>query len=378
MSNFALKCFFIGRPMRRFMLHIALLVVLLVGGGSGTLTAQELRLGADFTTLFDNREYAGMEFDESGTLFSARLTPKVGVVWAKYNELTFAVDMVQDFGHNSKFLSDANVQLYYAYRAPRMKVLAGIFPRSEMRGLSSPLFFDRNYRYYNNRIGGVLVRYEDNKYKDSYVEFAMDYTGMRDFDTREAFMIMSSGRMNIDALYFGYDFYMGHYAKDYNPDTLDGVVDNLMLTPYVGYRFSANKRARLINFDLRLQYVQSLQRDRINEHTWQYPHGAELFVEVEWYDVRLSNRLYSSRGRLFTYYDRYGTNVYFGQPQYNVAKGGIYDAISLSYGRRFFNDTLAIEAGITAEYDGRGWGTRQWLQLSVDLDYGIKLRKSNK
>lgn len=378
MSNFALKCFFIGRPMRRFMLHIALLVVLLVGGGSGTLTAQELRLGADFTTLFDNREYAGMEFDESGTLFSARLTPEVGVVWAKYNELTFAVDMVQDFGHNSKFLSDANVQLYYAYRAPRMKVLAGIFPRSEMRGLSSPLFFDRDYRYYNNRIGGVLVRYEDNKYKDSYVEFAMDYTGMRDFDTREAFMIMSSGRMNIDALYFGYDFYMGHYAKDYNPDTLDGVVDNLMLTPYVGYRFSANKRARLINFDLRLQYVQSLQRDRINEHTWQYPHGAELFVEVEWCDVRLSNRLYASRGRLFTYYDRYGTNVYFGQPQYNVAKGGIYDAISLSYGRRFFNDTLAIEAGITAEYDGRGWGTRQWLQLSVDLDYGIKLRKSNK
>lgn len=364
--------------MRGFMLHIALLVVLLVGGGSGTLSAQELRLGADFTTLFDNREYAGMEFDESGTLFSARLTPKVGVVWAKYNELTFAVDMVQDFGHNSRFLSDANVQLYYAYRAPRVQVLAGIFPRSEMRGLDSPLFFDRDYRYYHNRIGGVLARYEDDTYKGSYVEFAMDYTGMRDFDTREAFMIMSSGRMNVDAFYFGYDFYMGHYAKDYNPDTLDGVVDNLMLTPYVGYGFSANNRARPINFDLRLQYVQSLQRDRINEHTWQYPHGAELVVEVEWYDVRLSNRLYASRGCLFTYYDRYGADVYHGHPQYNVAKGGIYDAISLSYGRRFFGDTLAIEAGITAEYDGRGWGTRQWLQLSVDLDYGIKLRKSNK
>lgn len=367
--------FFIGKPMREFILHIALLVVVLVGGGSGTLSAQELRLGADFTTLFDNREYAGMEFDESGTLFSARLTPKVGVAWAEHNELTFAVDMVQDFGHNSKFLSDTNVQLYYAYRAPRVKVLAGIFPRSEMRGLDSPLFFDRTYRYYHNRIGGVLARYEDDKYKGSYVEFALDYTGMRDFDTREAFMIMSSGRMNIDAFYFGYDFYMGHYAKDYNPETRDGVVDNLMLTPYAGYRFSANKRARPINFDLRMQYVQSLQRDRINEHKWQYPCGAELVVEVEWYDVRLSNRLYTSWGRLFTYYDRYGSDVYFGQPIYNVDKGAIYEAINLSYARRFFDDTLAVEAGITMEYDGRGWGTRQWLQLSVDLDYAIGLKR---
>ena len=41
-----------------------------------------------------------------------------------------------------------------------------------------------------------------------------------------------------------------------------------------------------------------------------------------------------------------------------------------------FDDTVRVEAGITVETDGWGWGTRQWLQLIVDLDYGIKLNRT--
>lgn len=367
--------FFVGRPMQRlFLIFIAVLATLV---GVEKVSAQELKLGADFTTLFDNTEYAGMQGISSGTLFGARLTPKLGVEWRERNRLMVGVDMFQDFGYDAKFLSDARLQLYYAYDAPHVKVFAGVFPRSNMRGLQSQLFFDRSYRYYNNAIGGVLARYEDSRFEGSYVEFAMDYTGMRDFNTREAFSIMSSGCMNMPLFYFGYDFYMGHYAKDYNPETDDGVVDNLLLTPYIGYRFSANKKAQPINFDIRLSYVQSLQRDRINENVWNYPSGAELFVEVEWYNVRLSNRLYASQGQLFAYYDRYGSELYFGHPLYNVAKDAIYNALSLSYARSFFDSTLAVEAGITAECYGSKWGTRQWLQLSVALDYGVKF-KNNK
>lgn len=366
--------FSVGKPMRRRLIYIMALVLALVGGGY-TLSAQQLRIGADFTTLFDNTEYATLGHGTSGTLFSARLTPKIGVEWSERNMLMFGVDMVQDFGHRSKFLSDVNVQLYYAYKAPRVKVFAGIFPRTELRGLRSQLFFDRSYRYYHNRIGGVLARYEDDKFKGAYVELAMDYAGMRDFDTREAFSIMSSGYWSISGSYIGYDFYMGHYAKDSNPETIDGVVDNILLTPYLGYKLKVVTSLRPLNFDVRLSYIQSLQRDRINENRWVYPRGAELFVEVEWYDVHLSNRLYVSRGSLFTYYDRYGSELYFGHPLYNVAKDAIYDAISLSYAHRFFDDTLSVEAGITAEYDGKGWGTRQWIELNINLNYGINLKK---
>lgn len=332
-------------------------------------SAQELKLGVGFTTLFDNKEYAEMDFDESGTIFSARLAPKIGIGWEEHNELMFGVDMVQDFGHAAKFLSDVNVQLYYGYRSERLKLFAGIFPRDEMRGLSSLLFFDRGYRYYYNRIGGVLARYEDPNWGDSYVEFAFDYTGMRDFDTREAFMIMSSGKMPINWFYMGYDLLVGHYARDNNPDTIEGVVDNLFVTPYIGYDFSGGG----FNFDIRLTYIQSLQRDRYFENTWRAPLGGEVSLAISRWGVTLENRLYLGEP-LLSHYDRYGKQLYNGLTQY-ATRNGIYNSLTASYAQSFFHDTVRMSAGITAEYDGIGWGTRQWLELCVDLNYDIALSR---
>lgn len=358
--------------MHRVFRYVVFVVALVLG--AARLHAQELKLGAEFTTLFDNREYASMTFDGSGTLFSASLSPEVGIVWSERNELMFGIDMIQDFGHDSKFLSDISPIFYYGYRAPRVKLFAGIIPRDEMRGLRSTLYFDRRYTYYNKNIAGVLARYENPSFGSSYLEFAMDYTGMRSYDTRESFMIMMSGYMPIKWFYMGFDFLMGHYAKDYNPDTNDGVVDNMMLTPFVGADISIPTSLRDVNLDVRVTYVQSLQRDRIMEGVWETPRGGEVFVEVEWYDVRLSNRLYVGRGSLFTYFDRYGEALYHGSPLYRTDRG-IYDAVELSYCRSFFDGTVSVEAGMTMEYDGTGWGTRQWLSVGAKLDYGINLKR---
>ena len=363
--------------MRRFAAYILLMMVALVGGGY-TLSAQELKLGVDFTTLFDNTEYASMKGVDSGTLFGARLTPAVGVAWQERNTLMVGADLYQDFGHD-KFLSKAKLQLYYAYNAPKVKLYAGIFPRSAMAGLRSPLFFDPSYSYYNNSISGVLARYEDIA-SPSYVEFAMDYTGMRSFDVREAFAIMSSGKHSFDVadgwLSYGYDFYMGHYAKDYNPDTVDGVVDNIVLTPYVEYKNYDLCRlgSSPITLYARLSYVQSLQRDRIMENVWEHPFGSELHISLGWHGLELSNRLYVGRGSLLTYYNRYGADVYHGMSLYRTDKG-VYDAILLSYGGRFFNDTVGVKAGITMEYNGAAWGTRQWLQVDVRLGHDVSLKR---
>lgn len=368
--------FFVDLRMPRVLRYLMLLLALVYGGGY-TLFAQELKLGVEFTTLFDNTEYASMKNVDSGTLFGARLTPQVGLEWQERNTLMVGADLYQDFGHD-KFLSEAKLQLYYAYKAPKVKLYAGIFPRCAMRGLRSPLFFDPSYSYYNNSIAGVLARYESAG-NVSYVEFAMDYTGMRSFDTRESFAIMSSGRYGFktSGLYLGYDFYMGHYAKDYNPETRDGVVDNIMLTPYVEYNGAElwYMGKDFVRFKASLRYVQSLQRDRINENVWQYPMGGELCVALEWAGLELSNRLYMGKGSLLSYYNRYGADVYHGVPLYRTEKG-VYDAIALSYGRWFFNQTVGVKAGITAEYDGTGWGTRQWLQVDVALGTNVSLGRN--
>lgn len=353
--------------MRRFLWQITLFVA-----SVAPATAQRLRVGADFTMFFDNKEYTSLGFDESGTLFSARLTPKVGVEWAECNELMFGVDMMQNFGHDAKFLSDVGVQLYYAFRVPKVKVLAGIFPRSEMRGLQHSLFFDREYRYYHHTVAGVLARYESAKHIGSYVEMTMDYTGMREELVRESFDISLSAYHRVKGFELGLDGMMRHYGKDLDYMTNDGVVDNLLIAPYIGYKLSVKG----FDLDFRLRYMQALQRDRHFENRWQAPLGGELYCAVSRWGVTLANRLYVG-GSLMPFMSRYGASLYHGELLY-ATNEGIVESAQLSYCRSFFDDTLSVGAGITLDYDGTGIGTRQWVQLDVKLDYGIDLRRKQR
>ena len=323
-----------------------------------TTMAQELKYGVDFITLFDNTEYAGMETQWSETLFSARLTPKVGLAWSEGSELVVASDFTRDFGHKTDFVSNTNLHFYYGYNAPQVRLLAGIFPRSEMRGLQSDLFFDRHYRYYNNTLSGVLARKESAS-GASFIEFAMDYNGKRTTTTREAFAIMTSARYAEKALYAGYDIMIGHYAKDYNEATNDDVVDNFLLTPYIGLQGES--------FDVGVKYVQSVQRDRVGENEWVCPNGVELYGVLKYNSWTVSNVAYLGEAP-FVYYGRYGKDLYHGLQHYASQESAFYDAVTLCYREYFANRTVLLDVGFTIEGDGIGWGTRQWLCVSVMLD----------
>lgn len=347
---------FLWTIMRKLRLYIV--AIFAIVAGVHTLMAQELRYGVDFVTLFDNTEYAGMQTQWSETLFSARLTPKVQLGWEQNHELVVASDFTRDFGHATDFVSDTNLHFYYGYKAPQVRLLAGIYPRSEMRGLESDLFFDRHYRYYNNTLSGVLARRESASGM-SFVEFAMDYNGKRAVDTREAFAIMSSARYAERALYLGYDIMIGHYAKDYDPATNDDVVDNFLLTPYVGYKAGC--------YDVRVRYVQSVQRDRVNENVWECPNGVELYAALKYRNITLQNVTYLGESP-FVYYGRYGKDLYHGLQHYAPPHKNFYEAVTLCYSNYYANKSVLFDVGITIEGDGTGWGTRQWLRVSVMLD----------
>lgn len=327
-----------------------------------TTMAQELKYGVDFMTLFDNTEYAGMETKWSETLFSARLTPKVGLAWSEGSELVVASDFTRDFGHMVDLVSDTNLHFYYGYKAPQVRLVAGIFPRSEMRGLQSELFFDRSYRFYNNTLSGVLARKESAS-GASYIEFAMDYNGKRTMTTREAFALMTSARYAEKRLYVGYDIMIGHYAKDYSGDEKIGVVDNFLLTPYVGLQGEG--------YDVGIKYVQSVQRDRAHENVWECPKGVELYGALKYNKLCLSNVTYLGEAP-FVYYKRYSGNrdqrLYPGLQHYAPHGKNFYEAVTLCYREYFANRSILFDVGFTIEGDGVGWGTRQWLCVSVMLD----------
>ena len=164
------------------------LALFITGGG---LQAQKLIVGADFTTRFDNREYANNDFNESQTLFSARLTPRIGVEWMDKNRLIVGVDLLQNFGDDTKFLSKARPLAYYQFNSRNVQANAGIFDRKELLGDYSLAFFGDSTAFYHNRLSGFLGHYKSTERRNTYVEMAIDWEGMYSEESREMFRIIS-------------------------------------------------------------------------------------------------------------------------------------------------------------------------------------------
>ena len=106
--------------MNRFVRHIFLVVAVFMAAGAYAQEDMKLLLGVNFDTLYDNTENTGTKLGESGTLFSARLTPQIGVQWNEKNSLVIGADLYTDFGNETKFLSKARPQLYYRFATPKV------------------------------------------------------------------------------------------------------------------------------------------------------------------------------------------------------------------------------------------------------------------
>ncbi len=254
----------------------------------GSLSAQNLIVGADFATRFDNREYANNDFNESQTLFSARFTPRIGVEWMEKNRLIFGVDLLQNFGqHNGArepFLSDVKPLIYYQFNSKNVQANAGIFDRKELLGDYSRAFFSDSTAFYHNRLSGFLGHYKSTERENTYVEMAIDWEGMYSEQSREMFRIISAGRYTLErGFYFGYAFSMFHFAGS---KLNENVTDNLLVNPYAGWGFNA-----FFDFDIKAGFLFAPQRGRSVDHNWKKPCGAQIdFVLTKW-GVKLENNL---------------------------------------------------------------------------------------
>ncbi len=363
--------------MNRFVRHIFLLLVAVFT--AGTMQAQEdmkLLLGADFDTYFNNREYSGSKIGESGTLFSSRLTPKVGIEWNKNNRLIVGMDLWSNFGDDTKVFAKARPQVYYRFANEKVRAYAGIFSREEMIGDYSEVFMSDSMRFYENRVQGLMGQYRGDR---GFVELSIDWCGMYSRESREKFRILSGGRYYFDnyhrRFYGGYALEMFHYAG--SEVISNCVVDNIIVNPYVGAQFNA-----YFNFDIRLHYIQTLQRDRANEDSFRTPLGGMLQLRMEKWGVYLDEQLYVG-DNLQPYYSSFRSEVFpngYGGDLYSSERffgtdDGIYNNTRIGYNRSFFDDTLRVNTFIAMQYDGYKWGTKQVVQLSVRLLKDISLTK---
>ena len=346
-----------------------LFAVLMAGGG---LRAQELLVGVDFDNRFDNREYAGNEFNVPQTLFSARLTPFVGIEWMEKNRLVVGVEMLRNFGQynapRDPFMSDVKPLMYYRFKTPNVQADAGIFDRGELMGDYSAAFFSDSTRFYHNRLSGFLGRYVSTERPGTYIELALDWEGMFSAESREMFRILSAGRYSTrSGFYVGYALSLFHFAGS----TLNrNVTDNLLLNPHLGWKFNA-----FFDFDIRGGLLAAPQRGRGVDNYWRMPCGGQLDIAISRWGVKLENNLYLGQNLqpLRGYIANAETGatyaaegLYAGESFYATTKH-VYNRTWLGYDRRFFHDTLHVEAGMVFHYDGTGMGTQQVVQLSVNL-----------
>lgn len=327
--------------------------------------AQQFFAGVDFATRFDNREYSGTRFaDDSRTFFGARLTPQAGLRWDKRNSLVVAVDLLQEMGDASNFLTEVKPQIYYRFESKRVRAAAGIFTRDLLRGDYGEAFFDRSYLFYHNRIQGLMGSYRG---KTGFVELSLDWLGKQSVGVREQFRILSAGRYDRGGVFYGgYALSLQHFAKTSEPAEGEGVVDDILVNPFVGVRFSA-----LFDFDLRLGYLQALERDRIAENGWETPKGGQFTFRMSWKGLSLEDELYVGENPM-PLYAKYGSALYTGNVFYRTGSERLYNRTQIGYSRRFFRRTLGVKAALRFECDGRNIGTSQVVEIDVRLHKNFK------
>lgn len=329
---------------------------------SALAQSEKLFLDVDFNFDFDNAEYSGSNLAPSETLFGLALAPALRFQWNEKHNLVAGINMQKMFG-STRFLDDIDLIAYYQFRNENYGALAGIFRREKLMGRYSEAFFSNVWLANNRLVQGLALQYTD---KNGFVELVADWNGMYSMERREEFRILFSGEGRFaKVMYAGISAEMHHYAN--RADFRYNVVDDIVVNPYVGVDFKA-----FFDFDIRLGYLQSLQRDRLVTGDWKAPFGAELFFRMSRWGVFISNNLYlgddlmplyNSVGKEGTIY---GADLYAADPFYRTGNG-FYNRTGIGYERNFWKERLKVKAEFVLKTDGEKVYNQQIIALGVNI-----------
>lgn len=349
----------------------------------------------DFEMNFDNREFDKSRFSKAMTIFGARLTPSVGLELPQpelgmNHKLMVGIDVMKDFGASpiSKALSPdessveltnkalfREITLYYMLdkktRDGSFEMYAGIFPRNASEGGYSDVFFSDSLKFYDNNLEGLLLKFRRPK---SYWEVGCDWMGKPGYARKEKFMIFSAGESRITPfLEVGYAAYMYHFAGS---QKARGVVDNILLNPYVKLDFARSMDMQ--EFSLRLGYLQAMQHDRVFVGHYVFPCGGEFDLNMRKWNVGIQNKLFYGTD-MMPYYnstdaggDKYGSRLYLGDPFYRIhdlgqTGPGLYDRLEVYY-EPYMGRHLAVRVAARFHFNGfRYSGCQQMVGVRFNL-----------
>lgn len=360
----------------------------------------------DFEMKFDNRELYRSDFSNSMTIFGARLTPSVGIVIPQdelslNHRIMLGIDVMKDFGASpiSPDLAGpgsdeaagrlTNLDLFREmtlyYKLERntektgLELYAGVFPRKTAEGNYSEAFFSDSLKFYDNNLEGLLIKVRRPR---GYWEVGCDWLGQKGQVRKEKFMVFSAGESFVaNSLHIGYAAYMYHFAGS---TKARGVVDNILLNPYV--KFDLGRQMGLQMFEMRLGWLQAMQHDREFVGHYVFPGGGEFDLDVRNWNVGIHNRLFYGTD-MMPYYnnvdkggDKYGTRLYMGDPFYRIHDDGIdgpglYDRLDLYWEPKLGN-MLSLRVSARFHFHDSSYsGCQQIVGLRFNLEEMSRFRR---
>ncbi len=357
-------------------------------------SSAQIRFAYDvnFDFRFDNREYDRSGFQQSLTLFGARLAPTVGFdaeLGRTSHRLMAGADALSQFGTSDREII-CNALFWYQlgmqFGETDFRLSAGLFPRSFSKGDWSPLFFSDQLKFYDNRFEGLLLSWERPK---SYFELGLDWLGVAKDTRREEFMVFTSGRVRpLRWLQVGWEAYMLHYACS---EIVKQVNDNILAEPYVTFDFAPLSGIQALS--LKCGWIQTLQRDRANIGHSVAPYAGEIVATLQHWGAGVRNSFVI--GKDLMPYSRhidaagvsYGDgNFYKGDPFYGLIdprredwkdigdgttseiQSGLYDRLEIYYAPKICAG-LRLRASVFFHFHQRQYsGTNQMVSLVFDLN----------
>ena len=331
----------------------------------------EWRCDVGFRYFFDNREFdaSGSRVLRSGTTHAAVLVPTLSAqVQGRrtVHGLTLGADLQHDMGSQTWRDLPREGILYYSgttrTRTGVFQGVAGIYPRTLMRGWYSEAFFSDLNLFTDRNFEGVLLKWRAPRF---YTEAALDWMGQRGYDRKERFQVINAGAWQagtVLSLGWALDYY--HYAGS---ELAPGVVDHGLLQPWAKVDFAAGTPWQELS--LRAGALLSYQWDRNRADRASAPCGGELTLTFRRWGAALENNCYFGAD-LLPLYDGvdlagrpYGDNLYFGHRLYT----GFYDRIGLRWERRL-GRAFRLRIGARAHFTAEGFmGWQQTASLRFDL-----------
>ncbi len=318
-----------------------------------------------FDVRFDNREFE--ELRDTGvavsqTLFSARVTPAIGLDWVNargdgHHRVMAGGSFMLDMGSNPAPGRKIEALMFYHFDSPKYSVLVGRFERRHLIGAYSRAIYAGSSAFYDNVLDGFVLQHHP---RWGYVELALDWDGMQTVEYRESFRVLSAGMWGNGAFRLGYSFDMYHLAS--RTGALDGVVDHVLFSPWVG--FAGEKVLEWFErLSVEAGWMGSFDRDRMADGRWVTPMGATLDVTVQKWKVGVSNRMYVGE-RQMPLRGAYGNRIYKGDGLYS--SGNFYDYLQIYWKPQLTKGvSLGFELGLHT--DGKKVGWQQVAALSIAL-----------